>query len=102
MSERFEAIRGSIDATDAAIVDLVNERLRLVYELWELKRELGLDRVDPGREASLRAALEAHNTGPLSEVGLERLISTLLDLTKSEMRERLSDDTGADEAQRGS
>jgi chorismate mutase len=96
MSERFDTIRGSIDATDAAIVDLVNQRLRLVAELWELKRELGLDRVDPGREASLRAALASHNPGPLSEDGLERLISSLLDLTKSEMRERLSD-----EARRG-
>jgi chorismate mutase len=88
MSDRFAAIRRSIDTTDAAIVDLVNERLVLVGELWELKRELGLDRIDPDRETRLRAALAAHNAGPLSDDGLDRLISALLELTKTEIRRR--------------
>lgn len=95
MSERFDEIRRSIEVTDAAIVELVNERLRLVVELWELKRELGLDRVDPGREARLRAALAERNPGPLTAGGLERLISTILDLTKSEMRAHLPEQPSA-------
>ena len=98
MSERFDEIRRSIDATDAAIVDLVNERLRLVTELWELKCELGLDRVDPGREARLRATLAEHNPGPLTTAGLERLITAILDLTKSEMRAHLPEQSSAGDA----
>lgn len=85
MSERFEEIRRAIDRTDAEIVALVNVRLRLVAELWRLKAELGLGRLDPGREAGLRAALAATNEGPLSDAGLEELVSELLALTKREL-----------------
>ena len=85
MSERFEEIRRQITANDEAIVAAVNHRLELVTALWELKAELGLDTVDPGRERRLREALAGTNGGPLSAAGLERLITDLLDLTKREL-----------------
>ena len=85
MSERMAGLRGEISATDERIVEAVNERLRLVAELWELKRELGLDRLDPGRERTLRAELAATNHGPLSADGLDELITELLALTKREL-----------------
>ena len=84
--DRFDEIREGIDTTDREIVALVNARLALVRELWEIKRARGIDEVDPGREAALRASLAAANTGPLSPAGLERLVTELLDLTKDEMR----------------
>lgn len=64
----------------------MNARLELVQELWTIKRERGLDHVDPGREAALRASLAASNAGPLSPEGLDRLVTELLALTKDEMR----------------
>jgi 3-deoxy-7-phosphoheptulonate synthase / chorismate mutase len=85
VSDRFEEIRTAIDATDLALVGLVNERLRLVAELWEIKRSQGIDHVDPGRERALRAALAAANDGPLSDEGLDRLVTELLALTKREV-----------------
>ena len=85
MSEHVDALRAEIDAADRAIVEAVNTRLRLVDELWRLKRELGLDRVDPDRERRLREQLAKANTGPLSEQGLVRLVSELLALTKDEL-----------------
>lgn len=88
MSDRFDEIRRAIDLTDRGIVELVNERLRLVAELWEIKRERGLGRVDEGREAALRAALADANTGPLSAEGLDRLVTELLAITKREMERR--------------
>jgi chorismate mutase len=84
--DRFDEIRRSIDETDRSIVALVNARLELVRELWALKRVLGLEDVDPGREATLRAALAEANAGPLSAEGLDRLVTELLALTKDEMR----------------
>jgi chorismate mutase len=86
--ERFDEIRRLITANDEAIVVAVNHRLALVTELWELKAELGLDTVDPERERRLRDALAAANAGPLSPAGLDRLITSLLDLTKAELEER--------------
>ena len=67
MSERFDEIRQEIAENDRAIVAAVNRRLALVTELWALKAELGLDTLDPEREARLRAALAASNDGPLSD-----------------------------------
>ena len=85
MSERFDEIREQITANDVAIVAAVNHRIGLVIELWQLKAELGLETVDPDRERRLREALAAANGGPLSAEGLDRLVTTLLELTKNEL-----------------
>lgn len=81
----MERIRDAIDANDRAIVAAVNTRLRLVQELWALKRELGLDQLDPDRERRLREGLAAANEGPLSPGELDRLVDELLQLTKREL-----------------
>ncbi len=85
MSDRFDEIRREITANDEAIVAAVNRRLALVTELWQLKAELGLETVDPDRERLLREGLAAANTGPLSAAGLDRLVTDLLDLTKTDL-----------------
>ena len=85
MSGDLEGLRAQITANDEAIVAAVNQRLRLVAELWELKREIGADQLDPGRERALRNELAAVNRGPLSAEGLDRLVSELLALTKREL-----------------
>ena len=78
-------LRARIGANDRAIVAAVNERLRLVTELWELKAQRGAPRLDPDRERRLREELAAANTGPLSAEGLDALVSELLALTKREL-----------------
>jgi chorismate mutase len=85
VKERFDEIREEIAENDAAIVAAVNRRLALVAELWMLKRELGLETVDPDRERQLRERLAAANAGLLSPAGLDRLVTDLLDLTKKEL-----------------
>lgn len=85
MSDRFEELRAEIAANDAEIVAAVNQRLRLVEELWRLKAERGDARLDPDRERRLREGLARLNEGPLSEQGLERLVAELLALTKREL-----------------
>jgi chorismate mutase len=86
--ERIAELRARIAENDRAIVGGVNERLRLVTELWRLKEEHGAPRVDPDRERRLRDELAAANAGPLSTEGLERLVGELLELTKRELGER--------------
>jgi chorismate mutase len=83
--ERIQELRARIAENDRAIVGGVNERLRLVDELWRLKEEHGAPRLDPDRERRLRAELAAANAGPLSADGLESLVSELLALTKREL-----------------
>lgn len=78
-------LRGRITANDTVIVAAVNARLQLVADLWKLKQKLGVDQVDPDRERRLREELATANRGPLSPEGLDRLVSELLALTKSEL-----------------
>jgi chorismate mutase len=85
VSDRFEEIRAEITANDEAIVAAVNRRLELVSDLWKLKGELGLDTVDPDRERRLREHLATTSDGQLSAEGLNRLVTELLALTKSEL-----------------
>jgi chorismate mutase len=85
VTDDVNRLRSAIGANDRAIVAAVNERLRLVDELWQLKRELGTDRFDADRERTLRAELAAANAGPLSPAGLEQLVDELLALTKREL-----------------
>lgn len=85
MNERFEAVREQIAANDEVIVAAVNRRLELVLQLWQLKGELGLQTIDPERERRLHERLAAASSGPLSAAGLDRLVSELLALTKSEL-----------------
>jgi chorismate mutase len=89
VSSRFDELRAEIAANDRRIVEAVNERLRLVEELWRLKDELGIERVDPERERALVAELDRANGGPLSREGLERLVATLLELTKQELARKV-------------
>ena len=70
-------LRARIAANDRAIVAAVNERLRLVTELWELKEAHGAPRLDPDRERRLREDLSAE--------GLDALVRELLALTKREL-----------------
>ena len=86
--EPIDELRDRIGANDRAIVAGVNERLRLVAQLWRLKAEQGAARLDPERERQLRDDLLAANDGPLSEEGLASLVSELLALTKRELGER--------------
>src|SRR5262249_28228660 len=85
MSARFDEIRSEITANGEGSRAAGNPRLALVGALWELKAQLGYDTVDPDRERHLREHLAATSSGPLSTHGVERLVTTLLDLTKSEL-----------------
>ena len=78
-------LRARIGENDRAIVEAVNERLRLVAELWRIKETHGAERFDPDRERRLRDELAAANSGPLTPEGLDALVSQLLALTKREL-----------------
>jgi chorismate mutase len=78
-------LRTLLEANDRALLDLVNRRLDLVREIKQRKAELGVDFVDPDREAWLLDHLREANKGRLSDEGLRELLATLLDLTKREL-----------------
>lgn len=82
---RIEALRAELTENDLRIVAAVNTRVSIVERLRQVKEELGLDFVDPGREQWLLDYLGEANSGPLSDDGLRRFVSGLLELTKREV-----------------
>jgi chorismate mutase len=81
----LDDLRERLAVNDRALLDLVNKRLDLVQQIKERKTELGVEFVDPEREAWLLDHLRRANSGRLSDEGLRELLATLLDLTKREL-----------------
>jgi chorismate mutase len=81
----LDDLREQLAANDRALLDLVNKRLDLVQQIKERKAELGVEFVDPEREAWLLDHLRGANNGRLSDEGLRELLATVLDLTKREL-----------------
>ena len=81
----LDDLRGRLAVNDRALLDVVNKRLDLVQQIKQRKAEIGVDFVDPEREAWLLDHLRGANSGPLSDEGLRELLATVLDLTKREL-----------------
>jgi chorismate mutase len=79
------SIRDEIAALDVRLIATINQRIKKVAELRRYKDEHGIDFVDPEREAWLVNYLKRVNGGPLSDEGVEELITYVLDLVKREM-----------------
>lgn len=84
--DRLEELRELIADNDRDLVRLLNRRLQLVEEIWRVKDTIGVTHVDPERERSLLRQLEESNEGPLSPRGLGVFHTTVLSLTKQELR----------------
>jgi 3-deoxy-7-phosphoheptulonate synthase/chorismate mutase len=80
--------REQISATDQAILDAVNARLELVARIKEYKESRGIDFLDPEREESMLRELAEANSGPLSGLGVQELLTSVLELTKREVARR--------------
>lgn len=82
---RITLLREQISDTDRAIVDLVNQRLKLVAAIKKHKESKGIGFIDPDREQWMLTYLHRANRGPLSADGLNELFGEILDLTKREV-----------------
>ncbi|HEV8463023.1 MAG TPA: chorismate mutase [Gaiellaceae bacterium] len=82
----IETMRDEITALDVRILSTINARIRAVEELRRYKEEHGLSFYDPDREAWLSDYLKRVNNGPLSDEGVEQLLTLVLDLVKQEVQ----------------
>ena len=81
---RLEAMIRMLGDRQSQLQTAVNERLRLVEQLWAHKRDRGYDMEDPTREARMLHDLRSANEGPLSDDGVRSLLNAILDLTRRE------------------
>jgi len=81
----LDRLRALLATNDLALLDSVNRRLDLVDQIKRRKAELGVEFIDPEREAWLLDHLRNANNGRLSDEGLRELLATVLALTKREL-----------------
>ena len=86
--ELLGELRLQLDAIDREILRLVNERLEIVHRIKERKVEAGMAFIDPNREREMLRDLLAANGGPLSDAGVDQLLTTILELGKRDVYER--------------
>ena len=77
--------REKISDVDRRIVDAINERLKLVQQLWRYKESRGIPVLAPEREEWMITYLARANRGPLSDEGLRAIYAEVLALTKREL-----------------
>jgi 3-deoxy-7-phosphoheptulonate synthase/chorismate mutase len=78
-------LREKITEIDRVLLTVLNERLKLVQQLWRYKEQHGVALHDPAREEWLLEYLSRANRGPLSQDGLAEFYGLVLDLTKREV-----------------
>jgi chorismate mutase len=79
------SFRDEITALDVRLVSTINARIKAVKALSQYKEERGLPFLEPEREAWLVAYLKRVNGGPLSNDGLDELLTFVLALVKEEV-----------------
>ena len=78
--ERLEACRQQIDSLDQRIVELVQERARVVEEVGDIKREAHLPVTVPSREQQVIAkAQDLAKGGPLPAEAVGRIYQKLVE-----------------------
>lgn len=84
----LDEYRKQIDEIDIDIIDLLNQRTRIVEKIGAVKREAALPVYEPKREDMVFKNVLAHNKGPLSEAAARRLFERIIDEMRTLQRER--------------
>lgn len=84
--------RRRIDQIDRELLELLNRRAQCVQHLAPLKREGGIEVLDPERERRVHQNLESANHGPLRPEAVARIFDCIMEA----MRELQHEEATAD------
>ncbi len=90
----LDELRKKIDGLDHQLVELLNQRARLVEEVGRVKKKMGLDVYAPEREKEILKLAIGQNGGPLSNSAVRRLFERILDESRSLERHIVEDSKG--------
>jgi chorismate mutase/prephenate dehydratase len=76
--ERLQELRRKIDELDNRILDILNERARVVIEVGDIKKAEKLDFHAPGREREILDRLTSRNRGPFPQESLRAVYREIL------------------------
>jgi chorismate mutase len=87
---RLDEFRVSIDDIDRRIVELINERTRVVEEIGRVKREAQLPVYEPKREEQVFANITSANRGPIPSDSVRRIFERIIDEMRTLQRRKIS------------
>ena len=86
---KLEECRILIDDVDRRIVDLLNERTRVVEDIGRVKREARLPIYEPKREDQVFANVAGANGGPITQEAIRRVFERIIDEMRTIQRMRM-------------
>jgi len=86
---KLDEFRVLVDEVDRRIVELLNERTRVVENIGRVKREARLPIYEPKREDQVFANITDSNQGPLTTDGLRRIFERIIDEMRNIQRMRM-------------
>jgi chorismate mutase-like protein len=90
----LDQYRRQIDSLDIRILEILNDRTRIVEKIGAVKREAELPVYEPKREDAVYRNVLDHNKGPLSESAVRRLFERIIDEMRTLQRERNKKENG--------
>jgi chorismate mutase/prephenate dehydratase len=76
--DKIQELRKKIDEIDDKLLDLLNERARVVIEVGNIKKSSNLEFHSPGREREILERLTSRNTGPFPQDTLRAVYREIL------------------------
>ena len=86
--------RDRIDVLDRRILELLNERTRIVEEIGRIKQALDLPIYEPRREDEVYENITGNNAGPLTADGVRRVFERIIDEMRNVQRLRMIEKDG--------
>ena len=77
-TQDLQELRKKIDEIDNKLVDLLNERAKIVIEVGNIKKNENLEFRSPAREQEIIERLNARNTGPFPQDTLKKIYREIL------------------------
>ena len=86
--------RDRIDELDRRILELLNDRTKIVEEIGRLKYHLGMPIYEPKREDEVFENVTGNNPGPLTPDGVKRVFERIIDEMRNVQRLRMLERDG--------
>ena len=86
---RLAECRKEIDEVDRKILELLNQRTRIVEQIGAVKRECTLPVYEPKREDEVFRNVLEHNRGPLPPDAVRRIFERVIDEMRTLQKMRM-------------
>lgn len=83
------ACREKIDEVDRRLVELINDRVRIVEQIGQIKQSAALNVYEPNRERAVLDNVAAANPGPLPQDSAVRIFERIMDEMRTIQRNRM-------------